>query len=242
MPTDCINSNVAVLALLVTQNYIIFLIVVAIIKSLKGGGEEGVRFSTLSRSVTGGLIPWQLDGGWCRVFRHCAFWRLARIFRSSRSSKATRSSRSMALLCSGRAVCRYLRLSRSTYRYRRMVYGEKEQPLIQRLEALTLQNPRYGYCRITALLRQEGWRVGKRHIQRLRRSLGMRVPPPRKKIPRRGHSTGLPTHATHKNHVWTWDFIADATKRGGTIRILTILDGIHPRMSHPQSGPFSEKR
>jgi transposase InsO family protein len=89
---------------------------------------------------------------------------------------------------------------------------------------LALKHPRYGYRRIAALLRQEGWRVGKRHIQRLRRAEGLRVPPSRRKLIRRGVSTGLPTTATHRGHVWTWDFIADATVRGGALRILTILD------------------
>jgi len=65
------------------------------------------------------------------------------------------------------------------------------------------------YRRIAALLRREGWRVGKRHIQRLRRDAGLRVPPTKRKIVRRGVSAGLPTTATHRNHVWTWDFIAD---------------------------------
>ena len=50
------------------------------------------------------------------------------------------------------------------------------------------------------------------------------MPPARRKIPRRGHSTGLPTKATRKNQVWTWDFIADATVRGGARRMLTVLD------------------
>jgi transposase InsO family protein len=50
------------------------------------------------------------------------------------------------------------------------------------------------------------------------------VPPTKRKLIRRGFSTGLPTNATHRNHVWTWDFIADATVRGGALRILTILD------------------
>jgi transposase InsO family protein len=90
--------------------------------------------------------------------------------------------------------------------------------------SLSDQHPRYGYRRIAALLRQEGYRVGKRHVQKLRRSLGLRVPPSRKKIVRRGRSTGLPTKAEYRGHVWTWDFIADATTRGGSIRMLTILD------------------
>ncbi|KAB2638541.1 MAG: transposase [Verrucomicrobia bacterium] len=82
---------------------------------------------------------------------------------------------------------------------------------------------RYGYRRIAALLRQEGWRVGKRQVGRLRRLEGLRVPPTKRKLVRRGRSTGLPTKATHKNHVWTWDFIADATIQGGALRMLTVL-------------------
>jgi len=57
------------------------------------------------------------------------------------------------------------------------------------------------------------------------------VPPTKRKIPRRGRSTGLPTKATHRNHVWTWDFIADATVRGGVLRMLTVLDE-HTRECH----------
>lgn len=48
-----------------------------------------------------------------------------------------------------------------------------------------------------------------------------------KKIPRKrraGQSTGLPTRATHPNHVWTWDFVQDKTERGGAIRMLTVID------------------
>ena len=89
---------------------------------------------------------------------------------------------------------------------------------------LSAEHPRYGYRRIAALLRREGWRVGKRHIQRLRRDEGLRVPPTKRKQIRRGVSTGLPTTAKHRNQVWTWDFIADATVRGGALKMLTILD------------------
>ena len=127
-------------------------------------------------------------------------------------------------LCSRRKACRILRLARSTYGYRGRAPTTMEQQLRQRLHELALKHPRYGYRRIAALLRQEGWRVGKRHIQRLRRDEGLRVPPTKRKVIRRGFSTGLPTTATHRGHVWTWDFIADATVRGGALRILTILD------------------
>jgi putative transposase len=127
-------------------------------------------------------------------------------------------------LCSQRAACRYLQLARSTYRYRGRPPTTAEQQLRKRLQERSREHPRYGYRRIAALLRQEGWPVGKRQIQRLRRLEGLRVPPTKRKLIRRGISTGLPTTATHRNHVWTWDFIADATVRGGALRILTILD------------------
>ena len=73
--------------------------------------------------------------------------------------------------------------------------------------------------------------MGKRHIQRLRRADGLRVPPTKRKIVRRGVSTGLPTKATHRSPVWTWDFISDATVRGGSLKMLTILDE-HTRECH----------
>ena len=127
-------------------------------------------------------------------------------------------------LCSQRAACRILRLARSTFSYRGRPPTPAEEQLSKRLLALSAAEPRYGYRRIAALLRQEGWSVGKRQIQRLRRAAGLRVPPSKRKIIRRGVSTGLPTTATHRNHVWTWDFIADATVRGGALKLLTILD------------------
>lgn len=127
-------------------------------------------------------------------------------------------------LCSQRAACRFLRLARSTFGYQGRSPTPKEALLRKRLLALSAEHPRCGYRMITALLRREGWRVGKRHIQRLRRDEGLRVPPTKRKVVRRGVSTGLPVRATHRNHVWTWDFIADATVRGGALRMLTILD------------------
>jgi putative transposase len=127
-------------------------------------------------------------------------------------------------LCSQRQACRFLRLARSTYGYRGRPLTNVQQQLRKRLQELSVAHPRYGYRRIAALLRREGWKVGKRQIQRLRRAEGLRVPPTKRKVIRRGVSTGLPTRALHRNHVWTWDFIADATVRGGALRILTILD------------------
>ena len=105
-----------------------------------------------------------------------------------------------AQLCSGRSACRILRLARSTYWYRGQPLSSRQAQLRQRLRELSEQHPRSGYRRITALLRQAGWAVGKRQIQRLRQAEGLRVPPTKRKVVRRGVSTGWPVKADHHGH------------------------------------------
>ena len=63
-----------------------------------------------------------------------------------------------------------------------------------------------------------------KQVQRIRRCEGLKVRPKPKKVPRCGVSTGLPTQAEHRQHVWTWDFIFDRTDTGGTIKMMTLLD------------------
>ena len=59
----------------------------------------------------------------------------------------------------------------------------------------------------------------------MRREECLTVPPPRKKESRRGESTGrLPQEAAHRGHVWTWDFIHDWTLKGGSFRVLSVVD------------------
>ena len=89
----------------------------------------------------------------------------------------------------------------------------------------------WGYPKIAKLLREEGWKVGKKLVATLRREMGLRVPKRRPKRKRRGMSTGLPTKATHRGHVWTWDFIHDRTVRGGSLKMLTVVDE-HTRENH----------
>ena len=71
---------------------------------------------------------------------------------------------------------------------------------------------------------QEGWSVSRKQVQRIRRKEGLKVRPKPKRIPRQGVSTGLPTQATYRNQVWTWDFIVDQTDKGSTLKMLTMLD------------------
>ena len=127
-------------------------------------------------------------------------------------------------LCSVRRACRYLGLSRSTYRYCSRPPTDRQQQLHERIVALSWQCPRYGYRRIRALLAAEGWTVSRKQVQRIRRREGLKVCPRPKKIPRQGVSTGLPTQARYQNHVWSWDFLFDRTENGGTLKMMTLLD------------------
>ena len=91
---------------------------------------------------------------------------------------------------------------------------------------LARRNPRYGYRRIWALLRRDGWRINRKRIYRLWRKEGLKVPQKKRKRRRLGHSdNGIARHrAERKDHVWAWDFIHDRTEDGRAIRWLSIVD------------------
>ena len=138
-----------------------------------------------------------------------------------------------------RAACRYFHLHRCTYAYRAKYPDAWLTKLKAAVRRLSGQYARWGYPKITKLLKDEGWQVGKRLVQGLRRELGLAIPPRKPRRRRRGVSTGLPTKAEHPDHVWTWDFIHDKTVRGGNLKMLTVLDEVHPRVSgDPCRSPY----
>lgn len=125
--------------------------------------------------------------------------------------------------CSERRACRLIGFSRGTFR-REPARHMQDKVLRRRLRSLAKQYPRYGYRRMHALLRKEGFRVNRKKVQRLWREEGLKVPQrPKRKRPR-GKSSGLPVAATHVNHVWTWDFIHDRTEDGRALKTLTVMD------------------
>ena len=63
-----------------------------------------------------------------------------------------------ALGYSERRVCAVLEQPRSTQRQEQQISQEQQQ-LTMRITELALEYGRYGYRRITALLRYEGWHV-----------------------------------------------------------------------------------
>lgn len=122
---------------------------------------------------------------------------------------------------SERRACVLLGQPRGTQRY---IPEEDpiEKRLIKRLHALARRFPRYGYRRLTDMLRNEGWKVNKKRVRRLCRLEGLKV---FKKQRRRILRRRMPLlAATHRNHVWSYDILFDQTANGRTIKILTVLD------------------
>jgi len=124
-----------------------------------------------------------------------------------------------------RRACRVLSQPRSTQRHQEQI-PEEEKRLVSRMVALATQYGRYGYRRITAMLREEGFEVNHKRIERLWRQEGLKVPP---KQPKRGRlwlndGSCIRQRPEYPRHVWSYDFVADRTADGRPIRILTIID------------------
>jgi len=85
---------------------------------------------------------------------------------------------------------------------------------------------RYGYRRITALLRQEGWRVNHKRVERIWRREGLKVPALQ---PKRGQlwlndGSCVRLRPECPQHVWSYDFIREQTHNGRPFRILNVID------------------
>ena len=79
---------------------------------------------------------------------------------------------------------------------------------------------------ITAKLRQDGWIVNHKRVQRIWQKEGLQVPYRRKFKKAKGSSENscCAKKAEHINHVWTYDFVSDQTEDGKKLKLLTVLD------------------
>lgn len=102
----------------------------------------------------------------------------------------------------------------------------KDKELVQRMHTLAKENPRFGYRRIAALLRAEGWRVNSKRVRRLWRREGLKIPRKVRKKRRLGHDGNGCTRrqATRPNEVWSYDFLFDQTAEGRRVKILPVVD------------------
>jgi putative transposase len=126
---------------------------------------------------------------------------------------------------SERRACRVLGQARSTQR-REPATRDDEGRLKARVVGLALEYGRYGYRMVTGLLRNEGWRVNHKRVERIWRQEGLKVP---KRQPKRSRlwlkdGSCVRLRAQRPNHVWSYDFVSDRTHDGRPLRLLTIVD------------------
>jgi transposase InsO family protein len=120
-------------------------------------------------------------------------------------------------------ACRALGLARSSY-YRNSAVSTAKRKLQRQIVQLSQAHPRYGYRRVTALLRRAGHEINAKRVQRVRRQEGLQVSRKQRKLRRLGLSTAERQRATRANHIWSWDFVADQTENGTRFRMLTLID------------------
>ena len=85
---------------------------------------------------------------------------------------------------------------------------------------------RYGYKRITALLRTQGWLVNHKRVERIWRREGLKVPA---RQPKRGRlwladGSCVRLRPERPNEVWAYDFVEDRTQDGRKFRMLNVVD------------------
>jgi putative transposase len=103
---------------------------------------------------------------------------------------------------------------------------DDEQFLRTRISELACDFGRYGYRRITGLLRLEGWQVNHKRVERIWRQEGLKVPrrqPKRKRLWLNDGSC-IRLRPERKNHVWSYDMVSTRTSEGRPLRMLTIID------------------
>jgi putative transposase len=126
---------------------------------------------------------------------------------------------------SERRAYRVLKQPRSSQRYQAQV-DDQEAVLTDRIVALASQYGRYGYRRVTALLRKEGWSVNHKRVERIWRREGLKVPA---KQPKRGRlwlndGSTVRLRPLFPYHVWSYDFMYDRTHNGAPFRLLNVID------------------
>jgi putative transposase len=128
---------------------------------------------------------------------------------------------------SERWACRVVGQHRSTERYEPK-RPDDDQTLRAALRRFSVDHPRWGYRRAHHQLRQDGWAVNRKRVQRLWREEGLRVPQRKRKRRRLGDSTtetaARRLRAERPGHVWAFDFQFDQTADGRALKMCNIVD------------------
>ena len=126
---------------------------------------------------------------------------------------------------SERFACRVLGQHRSVQR-RAPRWPDDEAALRESIIDLARQYGRYGYRRITALLRAEGWTCNHKRVERIWRAEGLNVAArqPKRGRPWLNNGSCVRLRPERANHVWAYDFVEDRTRDGRKLRMLNVVD------------------
>lgn len=115
--------------------------------------------------------------------------------------------------------------SRSSQRYQPVRLPDEDE-ITKQIVQLARDYGRYGYRRITAMLRLKGYAINHKRVYRIWRELGLKVPEKQPKRRRLWLNDGscIRLRAEHANHEWSYDFVEAKTSKGRKIKILNLID------------------
>ena len=119
--------------------------------------------------------------------------------------------RAFKLVCLNRSLGRYI--TKKT----------QDEEVSEKIKAVALERPRFGYRRIHVILRKKGLKINHKKVFKLYQEMGLKV---RKRGARkRAGVTRYPRiKAMSINQIWSLDFMSDRLENGRKIRILNIID------------------
>ena len=95
------------------------------------------------------------------------------------------------------------------------------------MRRLSEKRPRFGCPRIHRELVENGWRVNRKRVHRLWKQEQMQVPRKqhrRRRLPGGSQNGCIRYRSTHRNHVWSYDFVSERTEDGRQLRLLVVID------------------
>ena len=120
-----------------------------------------------------------------------------------------------------RLACHVLMFDTSPYHYK---FRRSGQAILEKRIKEICQTGGYGYRRVHALLRRDGWQINHKKTYRVYREMGLQL---RNKMPKRRVKAKLLDDlkvATPLNETWAMGFVHDQLATGRKLRVLTAID------------------
>jgi transposase InsO family protein len=104
--------------------------------------------------------------------------------------------------------------------------ADDEAASTEEIMALARQYDCCGYRQVTAFLREAGWHVNRKRVERIGRREALKVPlkQPKRSRPRLNDGSCIQLRPQYPGHAWSYDFVEGRTHEGRKFRILSIID------------------